>query len=156
MLKVSTRITSNTLSADLRRKLKLARDLRPVLQAGAQVIVEDTKRAFRQASLRPRSWAPLKAATIRQKQRKGQSTAKLIRDAQLIRSPRILFVDGRRAVMGSNVADKKGRGYAAHHQYGTKHIPARPFWPFLGRRITAGAKRKVETAMKRRLRAQGL
>ncbi len=123
-MKVAIRISSNTLSDDIKRALKAAQNPQPALEAAAAVIVEHAKRAFIEPGLRPVTWPALAASTIRAKQRAHKSLGMLIREGHLIRTPRIIQSSRRRVLVGSNLF------YARFHQLGTKRIPARPFWPF--------------------------
>ena len=109
------------------------------------MLVQSAKRAFRETSARPSSWAALKPGTIAQKKRKGKSTAPLIRDANLIRSPRIIRADRRKVSVGSNLY------YARFHQLG-EGVPKRPFWPFSSSgRIMPSLVPRLETALRTRL-----
>jgi phage gpG-like protein len=146
MFKLSTRIKRDTLTPDLRRALRAAKNTQPALRAAGVVVVEMTKRAFNESQLRPEPWAPLKAATLAQKRRLGKSNAILKRDGALWRSPRIISVDGRRVIVGTD------RFYARFHQLGTKKgIPARPFFPWhsSGRMSEIGRKRVNEVLRKK-------
>lgn len=118
------RVTRNSIGDDLRRALRAAKNPEPALAAGAQVVVEHAKRAFRESQLRPTAWQALAAKTLAEKQRSRKSNAMLIREGRLIRTPRLVTREKRRVIVGSDLF------YARFHQIGTKKIPARPFWPF--------------------------
>lgn len=139
----------NTISPHLRRVAATVADKRPLLQGMGEAMVQLTKRAFNEPSVRPSAWAPLasgKPATLRL-------------NNMLARSPRVISVTQSAALIGTD------RKYAAIHQLGgrtsphvirakngkalfwpgashpvksVKHpgskIPARPFFPFLGKR----------------------
>lgn len=146
MIKVNFRVSSNSITSDLRRALRSAQNAEPALRAAASVVMESAKRAFRESELRPTAWQQLAAKTIEAKKRAGKSTAMLIRDAHLIRTPRIVMSDKRRAIVGSNLF------YARFHQLGTARIPARPFWPFdASGRMTPRMKAVVTATMRRKL-----
>lgn len=146
MIKLNIRAVRNTITTDLRRALKAAQNPGPALRAGGQVVVEHAKRAFREPELRPTAWQALAAKTIASKKRRGKSTAILIRDAHLIRTPRIVASEKRRVIVGSNLY------YARFHQLGTQHVPARPFWPFHRNGVmTDKTQRIVRSVIARRL-----
>ncbi|MDZ4815172.1 MAG: phage virion morphogenesis protein [Verrucomicrobiota bacterium] len=86
----------------------------PILEAMGLQLVSITKRAFNSAELRPSPWAPVKKKT----------GAPLKRSGALWQSIRIVDVNEKTVTVGTD------RPYAAYHQFGTKHIPARPFFPF--------------------------
>lgn len=123
-MQIKVRVTRDVLTPSLRRKLETARNPRKALQAIGLVVVSMAQRAFTQADLRPSVWPPLKPATIKTKRRSGKSTKPLIAEGVLARSPRIVSVDNRRVVVGTD------RTHGKYHQLGTKHTPARPFFPF--------------------------
>lgn len=96
----------------------------PVLRAAGLVVVSLSQRAFTEASLRPSSWAPLSATTLKQRKAQGRGSAPLMKTGLLSRSPRI----GSTSVASVEVVSD--RTYAAYQQLGTKFAPARPFFPF--------------------------
>lgn len=147
-MKVHIRLRRDTITPDLRRALHASQNPGPALRAGAQVVVEHAKRAFRESDLRAASWKALSDRTRAEKRRARKSNAILIRDGHLIRTPRILTSESRRVIVGSNLF------YARFHQLGTKRgIPARPFWPFDSTgRMTAPSSRVVRAIIARRLR----
>ncbi len=146
MFKLKYRVSSNTLSPDLRRALRAAKNVQPALRAAASVVVEMTKRAFNEPDLRPEPWAPLRPSTLASKKRAGKSNATLKRDGVLWRSPRVIMVDTRRAIVGTD------RFYARFHQLGTRHIPARPFFPWTrDGKPTYAARKRVEAVMRKKL-----
>lgn len=146
MFKLSARVQSDTLTPDLRRALRAAKNPGPALRAAGTAVVQMTKRAFNEEALRPEAWAPLKAATLAQKRRAGKSTALLKRDGVLWRSPRIISADGSRVIVGTD------RFYARFHQLGTKRIPARPFFPWhKNGRISAVAQSRIRAVLAKKL-----
>lgn len=135
--------TRDLLTPDLKRRIKSARDPRKHLEAMGLVVVSMTQRAFTQSSLRPASWPPLRPRTIAAKAKAGKSNKPLIGEGLLARSPRISAVTNRIVTVGSD------RPYASHHQLGTKHIPARPYFPFDARgRPTNLARRRILQAVR--------
>lgn len=140
------RATSNTIAPDLAAKIRAAQDARPAMQAAGLVIESFAKRAFREPSLRPAPWAALSAATIREKARRRKSSAVLIRDAVLVRSPRIVGVTSSSVTVGTD------RPYARFHQFG-KGRRYRPFFPVdRNGNLTALARTRIESALRRALR----
>ena len=93
----------------------LARAQQTALKAIGTYVSSDATRAFRDASLRPSPWAPRKD---------GKATHPLlIKSGSLRQSVRHRLEGADTVVVGS---DKE---YARYHQEGTKHMPARPFFP---------------------------
>lgn len=115
----------DTLTPDVKRRIKALNDPTKALKAMGSVIVSITQRAFTTASLRPASWAPLSAKTIARRLKDGRGTSPLLRTGTLARSPRITSLSRKSVSVGSD------RAYAAHQQFGTRRgVPARPFFPF--------------------------
>jgi phage gpG-like protein len=132
MIKIKVR--RDTLSPDIRRRVQLAMTRAMLNKAAADVLAETAKGAFNNASYRPNSW-PAK---------KDGSTATLRKDNLLARSPRTGLVTPAKAILGSD------RRYAAVHQYGSrkKGIPARRYMPFVGKKPTPLAVRRVREAIR--------
>ncbi len=99
-------------------------DPRPALKALGTVLVSLTLRVFTDPSLRPTAWPALSPQALAKRKRDGRGTAPLRRTGVLARSPRIVALSKRSVAIGSD------RKYAKYQQLGTKHIPARPFFPF--------------------------
>lgn len=121
----------NSLTPDLQARLKKTQNPRDALEAMGLVVVSMTQRAFTQASYRPASWASLKPATIKAKQRKGYGTKPLISSGALSHSPRVIKTTSKSVTVGS---DRRvgSHSLAAIHQFGSDdgRVPARPTWPF--------------------------
>jgi phage gpG-like protein len=147
MFKLTYRVKRDTLTPDLRRALRAAKNPQPALRAAGTIVVEMTKRAFSEAALRPDPWAPLKVSTLAEKRRAGKSNAVLKRDGVLWRSPRLITADSRRVIVGTD------RFYARFHQLGTrKGIPARPFFPWhRNGKMTKLAQGRVRTVLIKKL-----
>lgn len=137
----------DTLSPELLRRLRAAQNPRRALQAAGQYIAGRTTRAFNYPALRQASWRALKPATIKAKMRKNRSPGILkATDPGLFHSIRITSLTSNSVTIGTD------RFYAKFHQLGTKHIPARPFFPFTrDGRLVPDAKSRVEAAMRRAL-----
>ncbi len=112
------------MTPDLKKRLAAVSDPKPALRAMGEVIVSQTFRAFTDAGLRPTSWAPLAAGTLKQRRRKGRGTSPLMASGLLSRSAKV------GQVTDSSVKVQSDRKYAGFQQLGTRHIPARPFFPF--------------------------
>ena len=141
-------ITITVDTSQLDRKLAdipeaLARAQRKALDDIGQHIVSDTTRAFKNPALRPSPWAPRKKDYPHQ---------------LLIKHPHGgLRVSIKHRLEGTDTvvvgSDKK---YAPYHQFGTKNMPARPFFPIdehgqLTPRIMRKIKADVEAAYKEEL-----
>jgi len=145
-MKVSLRLTRNTISPSLHRRARALKDRKPLLRAMGEFAVQHTKRAFNEPALRPSPWPNLASGR----------PARLRLNQLLARSPRVVVVDNGKAVVGSDrryaaihqlggqtgprvIRPKKGK---ALHWPGARHpvakvnhpgskIPARPYFPFL-------------------------
>ena len=139
-MKISLRKTSDLVTPDLRRKLAAVRDKKPYLSAMGLTVVQLARRSFTNPAIRPSAWAP----------RKDKKPHKLLLEQGTLRaSLRLLSVTDSAANVGSD------RKYAAYHQLGTKHIPARPFFPFDSTgKATPRAAEAVRRALEARLRAR--
>lgn len=141
----SFRPTRNQISPDLARKLRAADDPRRALQAAGLVIESIAKRAFREPGARSSPWAELSPATVKAKRRAGKSTAILIRDALLARSPRITGLTRTSVTIGTD------RPYARYHQLG-KGTMYRPFFPIdRAGNLTPLGRERVEAALRKSL-----
>lgn len=122
-----------------------------ILKAGGVAVASLATRAFRDESLRPTQWPPVKPAT--QKQKKKGRTSTLIDTGTLFRSIRA------NDPTGETVEIVSDRFYASFHQFGTKRMPARPFIPAKGgadggaAELTATAEKRVRSAMEAQAKA---
>jgi phage gpG-like protein len=107
---MSFQITRNTLSPALAAIARRLSDKRPLLEAMALSLVSVTKRAFRDDSLRPAPWAPVKKT----------SGAALRQSGALFQSIAITGVTQDEARVGTD------RPYARYHQFGTDPFEIRP------------------------------
>lgn len=145
-MQATLKLTKDTLTRDLLKKLKAAADPKPALEAAGLVIVQRAVRAFDEPGVRPAPWQALAASTLASKAKAGKSNAILKRDGVLWRSIRITGLTKSSVTVGTD------RFYAQFHQLGTKRMPARPFFPFdqSGKLETTAAAR-VQAAIKARL-----
>jgi len=93
----------------------LAEAQRNALKAIGAEVASSATRAFRSEPLRPSPWAPRKKL--------GDGHPLLIKSGALRQSIGWKLEGSDTVVVGT---DKK---YAAYHQHGTKHMPARPMFP---------------------------
>ena len=107
-------VIRDAITPDLKKKVAAFQNRRPILQAGAQEIVNITVEAFTNAALRVASW-PLK---------KDGKPSVLFKTGALKHSIRVGNVDNNTASVASD------RPYAATHQLGSSKVPPRPFFPF--------------------------
>lgn len=145
--------SSNSLSPDLRARLAKAKAPKAALEAIGLTVVSLAQRAFTQSALRPQPWAPLKAATIKAKQRAGYGSKPLRGSGALAQSPRITAVTSKTVSVGS---DRRvgPHSLAAIHQLGSQDgtIPARPFFPFdKAGKPTPRASKNIVSAARRAL-----
>lgn len=145
----SFRPARDTISPDIIRRLKAAEDPRPALGAAGLAFEALAKRAFREPSARPSPWAPLAPATIKAKAQARKSTAVLIRDALLVRSPRVTELSRSGVTIGTD------RPYAQYHQLGKGRM-YRPFFPVdRAGNLTPLGRERVEAALVRKLGLAG-
>lgn len=138
----------DTISPTLARQARAIKDRRPILEAMGAEFTSLTKRAFADAALRPATWPPLKPATLARK--KGSM---LRESGALWHSIRITALTSSSVTVGSD------RVYAAIQQLGGEikrgqvviRIPARPYMPILGGKITPAARQKIEAVAKRKI-----
>ena len=96
-----------------------------------QAVSSRAQQAFRTSSLRPSAWAPRKD--------KKSKHPLLIRSGNLRQSIAWRFNGDDTVVVGSPAK------YARYHQFGTKRMDPRPFFPFDEQgRLTAGMKSKID------------
>ncbi|MBL9176893.1 MAG: phage virion morphogenesis protein [Verrucomicrobiaceae bacterium] len=153
-MKFTFRKTRDLISPDLARRADKAKKPKAALEAMGLAVVSLATRAFTQAILRPSTWSPLKAATIKAKKRLGYGSKPLVRSGALAHSPRVIKTTSKTVSVGSDRA-VKGKSLAAIHQYGTKEIPARPTWPFdQNGRITSAGYLNVKAAARAALKLE--
>ena len=96
-----------------------------------QAVSSRAQQAFRTKAFRPSAWAPRKD--------KKSKHPLLIRSGNLRQSIAWRFNGDDTVVVGSPAK------YARYHQFGTKRMPARPFFPFDERgQLTPGMKSKID------------
>lgn len=140
---------SDTITADLAKKVRAMNNPQKALQAAGTVLVSLAKRAFNEADVRPLPWDPLKPATIAAKKRKGYSEGILKASGALMKSPRIIEVTDTSVRVGTD------RPYARYHQEGTSKMPPRPFFPISpDGELTEKAGRLVRSAIVRAINAE--
>lgn len=122
--------------ADLPARMAAAK--KRALEAIGEAVVSRTTLAFRTPSIRPLRWAPRKPS------KNDDGHPLLIKSGTLRRSFEWKLDGPDAVVVGS---DKK---YAPYHQFGTKHMPARPFFPITqyGRLTTEMENKIVRTVEK--------
>jgi len=109
----------------------LARAQRNALAAVGQAVASRSTLAFRTPELRPAPWAPRKPSyvvTVNKKTKK--KTKKLDDHPLLIKSGSLRQSIGWKFQGDDAVAVGSDKEYASYHQFGTKRMPARPFFPF--------------------------
>lgn len=112
-----------------------------VLKVGAAVVKSRSELAFHQADMRPSAWPPLAESTIKRKAKKNLSPNPLMATGNMKRSLAIKNPTPDSIEIGSYT------DYASYQQFGTNHIPARPFMPEEGGTLTPAAEREVSAAM---------
>ncbi|WP_309400589.1 phage virion morphogenesis protein [Cerasicoccus maritimus] len=139
---MSLRIIQDTLSPGLRRKAKAIEDPTPILRVMGVTLQSYTVQTFSELVPRARRWPNKKDGT----------PSNLQRTTALRQSIRLVSVDRRKAVVGTD------RLYAAVHQFGSQKqsgygsgIPARPYFPFRGERMIPEAHRRVKAAAQAQL-----
>lgn len=145
------KVTRDTLTPDLRRRLRRVRNPEPALRAAGLVMASMAQDAFTNESVRPSAWDPLKPSTLARKAAAGYGSSPLIASGTLARSPRIVRSSPREVVVGS---DRRAGAHslAAIHQLGAPkaHIPPRPFFPFRASgEATETAKRRIRDVLLR-------
>lgn len=131
------------LTPALRKKLARISDKRPILEAAGAALAGVATRAFRDEALRPSEWAPLAESTLRRKRGGGP----LIDTGALYRSV-IAQAPGRDSIeVGSD------REYSLFHQWGTRKMPARPFFPIDDKGFTQPGQQAVMEAVSAALNA---
>lgn len=133
---------SDAITPDLQKRARAASDRRPHLKAMGQAVKALGIKAFTDASARAAAWVP----------RKDDKPHALLQKKTLLRkSIRVVSVTNERVIIGSD------RPYAAIHQLGGEHIPARPYLPFYkSGQMTPLGRQQVERALRSSLRTRGL
>lgn len=124
------RITKDDLTPGLQSKLRTISDHRPILEAMGLQLQSLTVRAFGDPRLRVNPWKPKKDGT-------PSNLVKTTALRQSIQRPPV--ITAKAATVGSD------RKYAAIHQFGgkTRPMPARPFFPFINRKLSPQAEMKI-------------
>ena len=145
-VQISFKISKDTISRDLLRKLKAAANPKPALEAAGRVVVQRTNRAFDEPGVRPAPWQALAASTLARKAKEEQDMVILKAEGDLWKSARITEVSRSSVTVGTHSP------YAKFHQLGTKRMPARPFFPFnKSGQLEEKAARRVEDAIRIKL-----
>ena len=115
-------ITVTIDTSDLTRKLEdfpeaLARAQQNALKVIGNVVKNHTTDAFTHPEYRPSPWAPRKPS------KRDDGHKLLIKSGDLQQNFRSVVTGPDTVVVGTKVE------YAGYHQFGTKHMPARPFFP---------------------------
>lgn len=132
-------------TSNLERMLKdfppaLARAQRNALKSIGQAVASRATMAFRTPQMRPAPWAPRKPS------KRDDGHPLMIRSGALRQSIGWKFKGADAVVVGT---DKK---YAVHHQFGTKHMPARPFMPVdASGRLTPQMSQKISRIVEKSL-----
>ena len=141
-MKMDMSVEKDMVTPDLTARIKAAKNRRAVLRAMGMAVVNLTKQAFHDPSVRPAPWPDRKSDT-------GKKL--LVKSSLLLRSIRVVESTNDAVTVGSD------RPYAAIHQLGglKKPIPPRPFFPILGTpsspELTERAREAVERAATRKL-----
>ena len=138
---IKVTLVRDTVTPDLQRMANQLGDAgrSQVLRAMGAEAIAITQGAFKNASLRPLAWPPLKY-------RVGMP---LIKTQQLVRGIHISELTADYVKISPSV------DYAVHHQLGAPkaHIPPRPFFPFTPNgHIVAFAHRRIEEVARAALR----
>lgn len=130
------------ISPDLQKRARAAGDKKPLLLAMGQSIKALGIQAFTDSTKRPEYWAP----------RKDDLPHALLQKSTMLRKS--LRGD---VIQGDSVIISSDRPYAATHQLGRDHIPARPFLPFYkSGQMTSLGRQQAERALIAALRVRGL
>jgi phage gpG-like protein len=113
-MSLTIRISRDEITPDLRKKIAAASNPVRILRAVGEQLKTLTQLSFRDPALRQFAWAP----------KKDGSPSNLMKTGMLVSSIRVT------EVTASSVSIGTDRRYAAIHQLGGKHMPARPFFPF--------------------------
>lgn len=132
---------TDTLTPDMRRRIAQCGDKRPLLEAMGQAVKALSVQAFTDPAKRPAYWAP----------RKDAKTHSLLQLSTMLRkSIRVVGFTSDSVLVGSD------RPYAATHQLGRGHIPARPFMPFYkSGKMTALGQQRTDRALRAVMASRG-
>ncbi len=150
-MSLSIHLQTDTITPDLRRRMRRLENPGPALRGAGMVVVSIAKDAFTNASIRPSGWDPLKPETISKKAKMDYGSSPLIASGTLAHSPRFIEANKNYVTVGS---DRRAGAWslAGIHQLGAPraHIPARPFFPFKpSGEATALAKSRVREVIVR-------
>ncbi len=135
-------LRTDSLSPDLLRRLKTAKNTAPIMASIGSTLVSLGQRAFTDASLRPATWAARKV--------EPKDGHLILQDeTNLRKSLRVTSSSARQVTIGSHLP------YAAAHQLGNPkgNLPARPYLPFLpDGTLTPRANKNVESIIRAALK----
>lgn len=150
----------NGLTPALAEKARRLKDRRPVLEAMGAELVSITKRAFTDASLRPAAWPLRKDGGGGTQGRDGRGRFKTIGNPLLRKSGALWHSIAISAITQDHVDVSTDKPYAVTHQLGSRNksgrgggIPPRPFFPWIGGRMTPDALRRISGVAKAKLAA---
>lgn len=128
------------------RALGSAEAAERVARLGGEQLRTMAELNFRSPRMRPAKWPALKDSTLKRK----KGTRPLVDTGTLMRSLEV------RGASASGVEVASTQDYANYHQYGTKKMPARPFFPITGEyggdaTPTPEAEKRILRTMKRAL-----
>ena len=108
----------------------LARAQKSALKVIGAEVKSQAERAFKHPHYRPSPWAPRKPSYIVKVNKKtGKKTKKLDVHPLLIKSGTLSQSIESKMDGDDTVVVGSSQEYAGYHQFGTKHMPARPFMP---------------------------
>lgn len=108
----------------------LARAQQRILRDIGQAVASRATLAFRTPQMRPSPWAPRKPSyTVTVNKKTGRKAKKIDDHPLLIKSGSLRQSIGWKLRGGDSVVVGTDKQYAGYHQFGTKHMPARPFMP---------------------------
>lgn len=158
---ITVKINNHKFEADLKRVMRKVEGegRAAILKAGGMAVADMATESFRDASLRPAEWEPLKPATLKKK--KAGRVSLLIDTGAMFRSIKVKAPKGDTVEVvvsgGANV--NSDRKYATFHQFGTKKMVARPFIPATGgadggeANLIPEAEKRVRRAMEAQTKA---
>ncbi len=119
---------------------------RELLRAAGAEFLQITRESFgANGTNRPAPWPPLSSAY--QRRIKYFGPPKLIRTGVLMNSIRLRVDNSQYAEVFTNCP------YAAVHQFGGRHIPARPYFPVIGTELTPYAAERINRVLNLKLQA---
>ena len=123
-MKIDVRFDDRVVQRRLAQLREAGSDLSPAMREIAGHLLDSVNEAFAdEASPAGKAWAPLKSATVRDRQRKRFRAGPILERSGDLASRILADWDDTSAVAGTNVV------YAATHHFGDprRGIPARPF-----------------------------